>query len=254
VTPEPIRAIFAALAPAVRLAGVGLLFVLFVLATGLLLIAQAIAPVILRLLTLIRALAMPELPPLEPPTFEQFAEQINQWMDRVPGARMLVNILAVVLLLGGIAFIFWLALDRLSRRRAAGEDETRESIASPGLIARQLLELWRRLRPGQGGPGRPFVRLDGPPLDPRLAVRRAYQAMLAWAADTLGEPRSPGQTPVAYETRIAGRAPAAAPDLAVLTAAYLKARYSAQAPTPGEAEAARRAAAQIRQIKIKPFS
>jgi hypothetical protein len=251
VTPEPIRAVFAVLAPVVNLLGVVLLVLFVSVAAVTLLIAQVVAPVIWRLLQFLTRLPLPQFQAIEPPTFEQLAGQVNQLIDRIPAGRLVLNILAVVLLVAAIGFIFWLALGQLGRRPGAGDDEVRESIASRELIARQLLDLLNRLRPRPPAAGRAYLSLDGLPLDPRVTIRRAYQSMLAWAAETLQEPRAPAQTPGAYALRLSARSPQAGPALAALTAAYLKARYGAQQPTAAEADLAQQAASQIRGIKLE---
>jgi hypothetical protein len=247
VTPEPIRAIFTALTPVVRFGSGALLFVFILVAYVALIAAAVLAPLLRDLLINLARLPLPQLAPSEPPRFDQLAQQINRLIDSVPAARLILNLLAVALLLDGIALIFWLALNRLAQRRSAGVEETREGIASRELFGQQMASLLRRLWPRRRPPST-YLRLHGPTGDSRLIVRRAYQTMLAWAAEALQEPRQPAQTPVAYAERLGRRLPEASEPVGRLTRAYLKARYAAAAPTPVEAEEARQAAARLRQL------
>lgn len=66
----------------------------------------------------------------------------------------------------------------------------------------------------------------------RIQVRLAYRHLLERAAEA-GAPRQPGQTPEAYQVALSARWPAATEPLAVLTQAYVQARYS-----PGKLDSA----------------
>jgi hypothetical protein len=248
VTPEPIRAIFTALAPAVHFAAGALLFVFIMIAYVALIIAQALVPVLGALLMAISRMRLSLFAEAEPPSFDQLTQQVNRLIDSIPAGRLILNAAGVLILLAGIALVFWLALNRLGQRRASGVEETREGIASRALIGQQLGGLLRRLWPGGRQKLTPFVKLHGQPHEPRLIIRRAYQAMLAWASESLEQPREPAQTPGAYAERLSARLPQAGQALGILTAAYLKARYAPAAPTAAEAEQARQAAAYLGQL------
>ena len=248
VTPEPIRAIFAVLTPVVRILVAGLLAVFIAIVYVGLLIAQLVAPAILSVLEFIGRL--PTLGPAAPPDFGQLTQEVTRLIDAYPAARLALNGGGIVLLLAAIAFVFWLALVRLGRwpRGASGVDETRESIASRVLIAGQLRDLLAKLRPRRAREANPYLRLDGPPGDRRLLVRRAYQAMLAWAVER-GHPRDPALTPDRYAERLSARLPQMRDPLALLTAAYLKARYASQSPSTVEVEQAQQALDRLKQIE-----
>lgn len=109
----------------------------------------------------------------------------------------------------------------------------------------QLKRLLSRLRPRRAPPPPPrYLTLTGPPDDPRLIVRRAYQALLEWAA-SLGLSRAPRQTPSAYADVLTRAAPDLREPIAIVTGAYVQARYAAAGPS---LEAARRAEAAMAQL------
>ena len=88
------------------------------------------------------------------------------------------------------ALVFWAALRRGGWLSSSSADEIRESILSRELLLAQLRALLRRPKPAAPPP--PYLAVDGDA--PRQRVRRAYQALLAWAA-ARGFPRLAGQTP-----------------------------------------------------------
>jgi hypothetical protein len=73
--------------------------------------------------------------------------------------------------------------------------------------------------------------------EPRVAVRRVYQAMLAWAA-ARGQSREPHQTPAMYADVLAAALPPASAALGTLTEVYVHARYANEPPTPDDARLA----------------
>lgn len=142
---------------------------------------------------------------------------------------------------------FALVIRRLSKTESEMLDEERESILSADLLQDQLNSLWDRLR------GRfrkqdaddPFLPLDGE--ETRRRIRSVYQTLLATATE-LGQSRNAALTPVEYENRLVhtpiseASEPDAitqirqfygqrfAPQLEVITAGYVAARYGDKAP------------------------
>jgi hypothetical protein len=151
------------------------------------------------------------------------------------GAGVALGAGALILL----AFLF--ALRRLRVYAEDDVDEAHESILSLDLIRAQLAQLWRCRGEG-GAPPEPFVRLDGD--DPATQVRRTYQALLAWAAGR-GVERSPSMTPDRFRRLLAETWPQHRKQLALITAAYDRARYG---PAEISDEIASGAAAAWRQI------
>jgi len=155
-------------------------------------------------------------------------------------ARLVVLSLIFIFLVGLIAE----SLYRFRRLRDKDVDETRDSILSRELLLKQLKQLLARPRPPLPVTLAPYLALPGETDDPRRLIRQAYQSLLAWAA-SLGWPRGAGQTPTQYAEHLTRANPAARDSLATLTRAYLRARYSAEAPTLDEAHEAERAAAKL---------
>jgi hypothetical protein len=147
--------------------------------------------------------------------------------------------------------VMWFAVRRFRPQPRAETDETRESIFSRELIAGQLRKLFARSRArAASAPPPPYLPLAGPPGDPRQRVRRAYQGLLEWA-QTLHPPRAPSQTPAAYADALAQAVPEGEEAIAVLTGAYLPARYGAEPPSPDDARRSEEALAQLRAMGIE---
>jgi len=151
------------------------------------------------------------------------------------------QLLAWVILLLVILWIFWQAARRLFLLSGgAGDDETRDNILSRELLLAQLKSLFASRRQDSGA-APPYLPLDGDPFDPRLTIRRAYRAMLEWAKVNGHQPRRPQQTPLTYAEVLSQSMPDQAGAIATLTQAYIAARYAADSPsleTARDAEAA----------------
>jgi hypothetical protein len=158
--------------------------------------------------------------------------------------RWIITIAAV---LGLFLLVAWFGARRFRRRPEVLADETRESIASRELLVGQLKRLFSRSRPSPARTLPPYLPLTRSRDDPRLIVRRAYQAMLDWA-QTATLPRTPSQTPAQYAAKLARAAPEGAEAVATLTRAYLRARYAAEAPSLEEARSAESAAARLKAL------
>jgi hypothetical protein len=124
-----------------------------------------------------------------------------------------------LLLIVGLAAAF--ALRRNRPRPEPVSMEARESIFSMALLRDQLASLWKQRRKAAEGP---FLSLAGEVGD-RQAVRKLYQEFLA-AQQAAGQARSPGETAVEYQRRLAGQLPAVTSALVTLTTIYGQARYS----------------------------
>jgi hypothetical protein len=203
-------------------------------------IAEAIARVLWALLQRLMNWLPRSMPfRFQPPDFEYLSETAES-LARTPTFRFLEILLLMLL----AAFLFMLAVRRFKLLASQNDaDEVRESILTRELLWKQLLGLLTRRRAGAASEP-PFLRLDGPTGDPRLAVRRAYQFMLEWA-QSLNRPRSPAQTPLGYARALGSAVPQAREPVAALTELYMRARYSPAVSV----EDARRAAAVIEALK-----
>ncbi|MEP7356523.1 MAG: DUF4129 domain-containing protein [Anaerolineales bacterium] len=225
---------------------VNILTVAFVVYVGTLvfLMTWLLQPLIARLA---EALSGSPLRLFAAPNWEQTAEVTQDYFDRYPVLNFVRQGLVLLAIAGGLALIFWWAVRRFNRLTRKDTDETRDSIATRDLLLEQLLNLFRR-KPPAAPPEPPFLALAGPRDDPRLMVRRAYQAMLEWALSLSLPARRAGQTPQAYAETIAQALPQGRPELDVLTRAYLAARYAGEAPSLEEARSAQGAVRQLQAL------
>ncbi|HKZ70038.1 MAG TPA: DUF4129 domain-containing protein [Anaerolineales bacterium] len=183
-----------------------------------------------------------DLGPLSPEEIAATAARIA----RTPPFRFF----EVIVLLCIAVFVFMVAVRRFRLLATANDaDEIRESVLSRELLWSQLKSLFAR-QSHSFTPTLPnFLTLHGPPDDPRLIVRRAYQSMLTWAtARNLA--RAPRQTPMMYAEALYRAVPSAAESIARLTAAYLRARYGEHV-TEEEAGLARQVVEQLQTIRIE---
>jgi len=168
-----------------------------------------------------------------------FAEQLKEVqpgeLNVPPQVYVGLHILAGILVAGAVILIFALTFRRFKTLLEEDVEETREFIISMDLLKEQLAQFFRRRSKTESEPPPLFISIHGD--DPRAQVRRAYQALLAWAASQ-GMPRAPGQTPVEYLSVLSDALPGHRGLLSLLTAAYLEARYSATPIPPSSAEQA----------------
>ncbi len=197
---------------------------------------------------LLEAIQFPLLP--QPLPVNQQVEEALQALLQSPVFQATSHGLVVVLVVLFFGLLFVAALRRFLRLSDQEIDETRESILSRELLLNQLRSLLARRRPAPSAPPLPpYLTLSGPPDDPRLIVRRAYQSMLEWAA-SLGRPRAPGLTPQTYAATLSQAAPPGAEAIATLTQAYEVARYAAAPPSLEEAHRAENALGQLRTLTV----
>lgn len=233
--------------------------VLFVI-TGLAYVLQVIMSIVVQVIFL---LLLPFMPLLEQlgKWMGQIIQQIRlpaqlgandpslQNIETVLSAESIANFtrgLAVFAILLIFVLFFLLVLIRLGRIPTRSSDETRESIASRQLILDQL-KRWLAQLHGSSTARPLYLTLPGE--DPRSAVRRAYQALLIWAANWAGE-RAPSQTPTRYAEWLGHQSPTHQEPINALTALYLRARYADGALTPDEAQAAHEALVRLQAIPV----
>jgi hypothetical protein len=181
------------------------------------------------------------------PDVSRMASRTVGFFERYPALNFARQWFALVLIVGGLVLAFWWAVRRFSRWRRRDVDETRESIATLELLLHQLRSLLRR-RPPAVPTGPAYLLLVGPRDDPRLMVRRAYQAMLEWAPALNLPRRLAGQTPAAYAATLRHALPDGRMAIDALTGAYLQARYAAEAPSMEIARSAEGAVNQLRSL------
>jgi hypothetical protein len=225
---------------------VGFITIAFVIYVGTLvfLMAWLLQPLIAQLAD---AFGRNPFPLFTAPEWQETAQQTTDFFERYPALNIARQGLVLIAIAAGLALLFWWAVRRFNRLNRRDTDETRESIATRDLLLRQLLHLFRR-KGKPAPPEPPFLALAGPRDDPRLMVRRAYQAMLEWALNLSLPPRLAGQTPQAYAETIAQSLPEGRPELAILTNAYLAARYADEAPSLEVARSAQGAVQQLRSL------
>ena len=182
-----------------------------------------------------------------PPSPSQVARDALESIAQNPVLGAARQTLFLLLILAVLVLGFWWAVRRIAAIGRQDVDETRESIATRDLLVDQLRSLFAWRRPRTSTPLRPYLTLTGSMDDPRLIVRRAYQAMLEWA-QSFSAPRAAGQTPAAYAETLSSAVPQGREAISILTRAYVLARYAAESPSLDEARRAERAVTQLRAI------
>ena len=165
--------------------------------------------------------------------------------DRFP-LHLLARSISVAFDCGTVLLVFALAFRRYRPVSRDDVAEERDSVLSLDLVRAQLGQLLRRRR--QGPPGPPYVPLASE--DPAVSIRRTYQTLLAAMAER-GLARAPGTTPAEYLAQLVEALPEHRAGLALITAAYQRARYgtgAADGYAPAEAEVAAEAARAWAQI------
>ena len=211
------------------------------------LVATAMTPVLQALSSAIGQVNL-HLPSL--PNFQQVSRQTLGFFERYPALNFARRGLVLGVIVGGLVLLIWWAVRRFTRRAGRDADETRESIATRELLWGQLRNLLRRWRPATP-PLPPYLSLAGANDDPRLMVRRAYQAMLEWAIGLSLPMRRAGETPAAYAQVLREALPESGPAVEILTGAYVQARYAAEAPSMDAARAAQGAIHQLRLLSVQ---
>jgi hypothetical protein len=212
----------------------------FALVFMLAIVVAAISVVVFPIMQFIMSLYRPE--PQEqieitPPQAAQVAaeEAVRLFADN-PALAVARQVLFFVLLVAGVGLLLWWSVRRLNTFGRKDGDELRDSIATRELVWGQLKAFFgRRAESTQALD--PYLALAGSDDDPRLIIRRAYQAMLAWAR-TVTQGRAAGQTPASYGEALARTLPQGRAAIATLTIAYERARYSAEPPSLEEARTA----------------
>ena len=198
------------------------------------LIASLLAPVIQYLAKAATSinLHLPMLAGLRPT-----AQQTLNFFAQHPALNFARRGLVLAAMLAALVLVFWWAVRRFKGRTRRDDDETRENIATRELLWAQLRNLLnRRKRDAVAPPA--YLALAGANDDPRLMVRRAYQAMLEWAPVLSLPTRRAGQTPAAYAETLCQALPEGEAAIETLTGAYVLARYASEAPSMDVAQAA----------------
>ncbi|TMJ01512.1 MAG: DUF4129 domain-containing protein [Bacillati bacterium ANGP1] len=204
-----------------------LFYVLFAVA---MVVARALVFVFARLP--FRGMGSP-VPRAAPPSFRDLLKDLPPQV--VSGARwgMVALVIAVLVILVAISVV------RARRRARKTDDDERESVWSSEAVLSGLGEAWRRWLRQM----RPTAR--GSELAGLGVIRTLYREMLRTGA-AVGMPRARHQTPHEYYPVLAGRLPEAGKDIATLTEAYARARYSPRLPGPTEIAAAQGALERIK--------
>src|SRR5258708_25218159 len=165
------------------------------------------------------------------------AQQTLNFFAQHPALNFARRGLVLAAMVTALVLVFWWTVRRFKGRTRRDDDETRENIATRALLWAQLRNLLNRRK--HGGAARPaYLALAGANDDPRLMVRRAYQAMLEWAPVLSVPTRSAGQTPAAYAATPSQALPEGEAAIEILTRAYVLARYASEAPSMDVAPAA----------------
>ncbi|MDQ7842752.1 MAG: DUF4129 domain-containing protein [Armatimonadota bacterium] len=153
----------------------------------------------------------------------------------VSGARWGVVFLVIVALIALVA----VAIVRARRRPRRADEDERESVWDARAVlagmGRAWRSLWERRHAVAGEADHPAVG----------ALRTIYRELLRIGRG-LGTPRNPAETPYEYRPRLRAALPSTATEIAFLTEAYVRARYSPSLPSDQEVEEARDALERVR--------
>jgi hypothetical protein len=202
------------------------------------LVAFSIALVIARAILYVLSHFPRRYNPAEPPPgsgrpLEELLRELPPAVVTTARWGMVAVVVGLLILLIAIAVV-------RSRRRAKkpGEDE-RESVWSTPLLLAGLGQAWRNL----------WARLRAARSEPEAesvgAIRAIYRDLLRTGAG-LGISRRPSETPYEYQPRLSTRLPDGARDIESLTEAYVRVRYTPEAPSNAEVAAAHEALARVR--------
>ncbi|MCX7670258.1 MAG: DUF4129 domain-containing protein, partial [Anaerolineae bacterium] len=222
LTPDLVRRTLAMLSPVLDLLAQGLWYVMMILAWVLFTILEPL----LRSLRPREGEGEPFRLPSPPDLTAQLRDIETHPATISPDLYHALRIVAAILLAGVVVLIFVLAFKRFRAIHEEDVVEVRDSVLSLDLLKAQMRELFRRRRTAPQPP--PFVSVVGD--EPAARIRRTYQALLAWAASQ-ELPRAPGMTPEEYLRFLEAMLPDCKAMLALITAAYLQARYSTE-PVP----------------------
>ena len=238
---------FEKLASAVNLLVDGVTLLILILAGTLaFVLSYLLAPLLRYLAEALRQInfQMPQMPNLQ-----QANRQTLNFFAQHPVLNFARRGLVLGLILAALVLTFWWAVRQFRARARRDSDETRDSIATRELLWAQLKNLFKR-RP-RAGPAPAFLLLTGAADDPRLMVRRAYQALLEWAPLFSLPARRAGETPAAYAQTLRAALPDGQAEIETLTGAYVQARYGAEAPSMDVARAAAGAIDQLRVLATR---
>ena len=224
----------------------------FVLAFVLAAFVALIIAVVFPILQGIMRFGMPRPPAEEVIEFDpagqaaEQAEQVVQLFTDNPALAAGRQVLFLLLLVVVVGLVLWWSVRRLGALSRKDSDELRDSVATRELLMKQLRALFRRRAPAAEAAD-PYLALAGADDDPRLMVRRAYQAMLEWAR-AVSRSRGAGQTPASYAEALARAVPQGRAAIDTLTLVYERARYGAEPPTLEEARSAQGALSELQAL------
>jgi len=169
---------------------------------------------------------------LEPP--ETLRQPLSVLLRDLPprvvsSARWGVVLLVVAVLIVLIA----VAVVRARRKARKADEDERESVWDAKSVLAGLGSAWRSLW-GRATPAR------GPEMPEVSSIRAIYRELLR-IGRALGIPRRPAETPYEYRPRLSGALPQTTGEIAQLTDAYVRVRYSPHHPSGVEIEEAQAA-------------
>jgi hypothetical protein len=169
---------------------------------------------------------------LEPP--ETLRQPLSVLLRDLPprvvsSARWGVVLVVMALLIVLIA----VAVVRARRKARKADEDERESVWDVTAVLTGLGSVWRSLW-GRVTPAR------GPEMPGASSIRAIYRELLR-IGRALGIPRRPAETPYEYRPRLSGALPQTTGEIAQLTDAYVRVRYSPHHPSGVEIEEAQAA-------------
>jgi hypothetical protein len=221
---DMVRSLFQSLSPLLQMAATVIAFPIGMLVEALIVVLR---PILQPLLNLVIAVASALSSTASP--WAGLMNDVQRRFIEIPApVREAVRWATVTVLLGAVLIVLALALRRRQAAVLGNPDELHESVFSAGELVAGLRSAWQRLLWHFRRSARPpVVRVAVLPSEEERAahsVRQIYARLLALAA-RLGQPRPAAATPYEFLRDLAAVLPGNEADLAVITDAYVCARY-----------------------------
>jgi hypothetical protein len=208
------------------------------------LIAFSIALVIARALIYVLSQFPRRFGPAERPP--ESVRPLEDLLRELPPSVVATARWGMVAVVVGLLILFIaIAVVRGRRRARKPGDDERESVWSTPLLLAGLgaawRRLWARLREARAAPEAESVG----------TIRAIYRELLRVGAG-LGVGRKASETPYEYRPRLSSKLPGHAEDISSLTEAYVRVRYTPEAPSREEVDTARGALDRVRASVESP--
>jgi hypothetical protein len=221
---DVMRSLFASIGPLLQLAATAVAFPIGLLVEALIIILR---PILQPLLSLVIAVTS-ALSSISSPLVGLVNEAQRRIVQFPAPLKEALRWATVIMILGVTLMALAFALRRRLVAAPGDADGLHESVFSASELAAGLYTAWQRLLRRLQRPPLPAAARTPAPLSEEeraaYSIRQIYARLLALAAGR-GQPRPAAVTPCEFLGRLVALLPDCEPDLAVITDAYVRARY-----------------------------